>query len=56
MILKFHFECLPLSSGNGLSFLSNRKAHRSTLGISTLGYVDSVGIIEDSRRKGELKK
>jgi len=36
---------IPLSSGKGRSLRSKRKAQRSTFGMSSLGYVDSVGIV-----------
>lgn len=36
---------MPLLSGNCLSFLSKRKAHRSTSGIGMLGYWDSEGMM-----------
>jgi hypothetical protein len=40
---------LPLSSGNGLSFLSNRKAQRSTSGIGRLGNFDADGMVVGGR-------
>lgn len=36
----------PLSSEKGFSFLSNKKAQRSTSGIGKLGYCDSKGMLE----------
>ena len=36
---------MPLSSGNGLSFRSNKNPHRSTSGMGDAGYLDSVGIL-----------
>jgi hypothetical protein len=43
-----------LLSGYGLSFLSNRKAHRSISGIGIFGYVDSKGILVRWKKRGVL--
>ena len=43
-------QLVPLSSGYALSFRSNRKVQRSTSGMASFGYVESVGMLLSQER------